>query len=224
MSNAAPDASTPRQPRRRTLTRFVASAAIAIAVVALASCSAFDGTENSSADPIETQSSAVDGQAGSSEGQVDGAVTPDGSPDETADTSADTTADNPAEVRGAVASDPDGEFASSQMAEVIAECAADVAAACGQLGGRLADVNTLSEDDRITAFCSAGPLLAEEGDGRMVGAIVLSVLFGDESPMAAPLETIRISAPGDDQVVTAVATATAGAAEACANTQDELAG
>ena len=182
-------------------------------MVAVSSCSAFDGTENSSADPVESESTTIDAQ-------VDGVATPDG----TSDTSADTSADNPSEASGAVASDPTGEFASSQMAEVIAECAADVAAACGQLGGRLADVNTLSEDDRITAFCSAGPLLAEEGDGRMVGAIVLSVLFGDESPMAAPLETIRISAPGDDQVVTAVATATAGAAEACANAQDELAG
>ena len=91
-----------------------------------------------------------------------------------------------------VLSDPTGEFADAAMDAVISECAAGVNTACGQLGGRLAAFDSLSDDDQNLAVCTAGPMLDGDGNGRTAAILTLSIAFADDSPsVIEPIEAIR---------------------------------
>ncbi len=104
-----------------------------------------------------------------------------------------------------VLSDPTGEFADATIETVISECAAGVDTACGQLGGRLADFDSMSAEEQDLAVCTAGPMLDGDGNGRTAAILTLSIAFADDSPsVIEPIEAIRTGTLDEAELAGAV--------------------
>ncbi len=175
-----------------------------------------------SADPSATDDTANDGDSASNTDNTAAASSDETGDDEAADVVGTSDDGTRTDIEpdgfddGAVLVDTDGVFDNTAVSAVILECAAGEQAACGNLGARLAQSDSMSESDRAAAICTAGPLLAVDGQSRLAGIITLSLLLADAAaPISGPIETVRLALPGDPQLDSAIAAAAANASLSC---------
>lgn len=118
-----------------------------------------------------------------------------------------------------VLSDPNGDFDDEHIDVVIEDCAGGIDAACGQLGGRLAEFDSLTVADQRLAICTAGPMLGTGGNGHTASVLTLSIAFADDEPsVIEPIEGIRTGAFEGDVLDGAVASTLAHVAAYCSET------
>lgn len=162
-----------------------------------------DGTQ-----PTESQS---DSQTATSDSD-----SPDGAA-RTDDTSAPVENNEPV-ADGTVLEDPDGIYDDATIEEVIALCSGEgVNEACGQLGMRLAAIDTMTDADLQTARCTAAQYLAGTQTERLGAVITLSVIAGDtDAPgVNEALESLRAGIAEPEQLDAAAAHVASWASEGC---------
>ncbi|MCB0990261.1 MAG: hypothetical protein KDB16_04745 [Acidimicrobiales bacterium] len=119
---------------------------------------------------------------------------------------------------GTVLEDPDGIYDDTSIEEVIALCSGEgVNEACGQLGMRLADVDTMTDTDLKAARCTAAQYLAAGQTERFGAVITLSVIAGDSDAPGVneALESLRAASADPEQLDAAAAHVAAWASEGC---------